>query len=1054
MASPLHCTACGAEISADRRNGLCIRCLLALGLSTSVEAPPPAERPAPEAESRIPKPQTPGAFGDYELLEEIARGGMGVVYKARQVSLDRIVAVKLLLAGTLSGPEYVKRFRLEASAAARLQHPNIVAIHEVGVHQGQHYLVMDYVEGQSLAKTISDFGFRISDFPRIARWVKTAAEAVHHAHEHGILHRDLKPSNVLIAADGQPRVTDFGLAKRLAASAMEGRKSEMEATLSGQLVGSPSYLPPEQAAARWGKVSRRSDVYGLGALLYHLLTGRPPFQAATIAETLEQVFTAEPVAPRALNPSLPRDLETICLKCLEKEPAKRYPTAQALADELDRFLNGRPVRARPVGPAGRLGRWCRRNPRQAGLTAGLMLVFALGLAGVLWQWRLAEAARREAVVNLRDSYLAQARANRWSGRAGQRFDSLGALARAARIRPSRELRDEAVACLMLPDAEVFHQWSLPPGYDFDFDARLERYARAEPEGGIVIRRVSDGAELLRLPGLGKPETVRLRFSPDGRFLAEKWSGTRTNRFRVWDLNRRTVILEPPIAVSQFAVQFTPDSQRLAAAEADGRVHVYALAEGGELTTISALPRPTELVFDPQITRLAVCGEEDPVVRVLDLASGEVTQTLRHPVGIFGLAWNRDGRRLACAAGNLCVYLWNSLTGERQAALERHASAVTGVLFNHRSDLLVSAGWDGRTCFWDPVLHRPLFSLPGRFTSAFSPDDTRLGFVTRSPTITSAGLWRVTAAPECRRLGRWAPVIPGNTAAFSADQRLLAVATREGVRVWDAATGRPLASILAGDCRTPLFLPGGGLITSGIPGVQRWPLAWDAAAETLVVGTPEALWSGVAEHAALTPDGERLVVVGLQAPDADALVIPLREGTAPVRLTGHPRSTWVSVSPDGRQFATGNWQGRDVCVRELDTGRVIAGLPAGRSVSVAFSPDGQWLLTGSAGEYRFWNTRSWQPERSLPRAPASDYVGAMAFAPDGGIVAVVHQRDTEMKLLAVVDGRELVTLPAGFPLAFSPDSRLLVTLAEDQRTVLLWDLVLIRQQLAAINLDWP
>jgi len=276
MSSLQHCSECGAEIPAGKQGGLCTRCLLALGLQEA-SAPAQTDQVVAAGAPRSAHPPSPAAaFGDYELLEEIARGGMGIVYKARQVSLDRTVAVKMLLSGALANPEYVKRFRVEASAAASLQHPNIVTIHEVGVHQGQHYLVMDFVNGPSLAKLVAQ---RPLPAQRAAAYLKTVAHAVHFAHEHGILHRDLKPSNVLVDANDQPRVTDFGLAKRF--------EGESDVTLSGQPIGSPSYMPPEQAAAKRGKVSRRSDVYGLGATLYHLLTGRAPFQAATLTETLE-----------------------------------------------------------------------------------------------------------------------------------------------------------------------------------------------------------------------------------------------------------------------------------------------------------------------------------------------------------------------------------------------------------------------------------------------------------------------------------------------------------------------------------------------------------------------------------------------------------------------------------------------------------------------------------------------------------------------------------------------------------------------------------------------
>jgi outer membrane protein assembly factor BamB/tRNA A-37 threonylcarbamoyl transferase component Bud32 len=344
----------------------------------ATRAPERPDRPQPAAGERLPY------FGDYELIAEIARGGMGVVYKARQVSLNRLVALKMILAGQLAGEKEVQRFYAEAQIAANLQHPHIVAVHEVGEHEGQHYFSMDLVEGPSLAELIRD---NTLEPKRAARYIKVVADAIQYAHEQGKLHRDLKPSNILIDALDRPRVTDFGLARR----------TEVDArlTASGTVLGTPSYLPPEQASGQRGRIGPHSDVYSLGAMLYELVTGRPPFRAATPIDTILQVLSTPPLAPRLLNPKIDRNLETILLKCLAKEPAERYATARDLAEDLQSYFDGRPIKARRPGRVERAGRWLRRHRRALNLTAATAAVTALIVAGGFLAW---QASRSKSVA--------------------------------------------------------------------------------------------------------------------------------------------------------------------------------------------------------------------------------------------------------------------------------------------------------------------------------------------------------------------------------------------------------------------------------------------------------------------------------------------------------------------------------------------------------------------------------------------------------------------------------------------------------------------------------
>jgi WD40 repeat protein len=324
-------------------------------------------------------------FGDYQLLKVLGHGGMGVVYRARQISLNRQVALKMIAAGELASDADLRRFRNEAEAVAGLDHPHIVPIYEVGEHDGRHYFSMKLIPGGSLAQRLSEF---TAEPRNAARLLATVAEAINHAHRRGILHRDLKPSNILVDEEGDPHVTDFGLAKRV--------EGDSELTQSGAIVGTPAYMAPEQASGRRGSVTTATDVYGLGAVLYAMLTGRPPFRGESVLEVLQQVREQGPEPPSRVNPRVPRDLETVCLKCLEKDPRRRYDSAAALAEDLGRWLRGEPIVARPVGRSERLWLWCRRNPVVASLVGAVTaLLVALAVGSTIAAYQYERLARKE-----------------------------------------------------------------------------------------------------------------------------------------------------------------------------------------------------------------------------------------------------------------------------------------------------------------------------------------------------------------------------------------------------------------------------------------------------------------------------------------------------------------------------------------------------------------------------------------------------------------------------------------------------------------------------------
>ena len=583
--------------------------------------PPPAPS---EGETLIPRSLSVTAPGcptipGYEILRELGRGGMGVVYQARHRKLNRLVALKMILAGSHAGEADLARFQTEAEAIARLQHPNIVQVHEVGEHEGKPFFSLEFCAGGSLEKKLNGTPLPARE---AAALVETLAQAMQAAHEQHVIHRDLKPANVLLAEDGTPKITDFGLAKKL---------DEAGQTQSGAIMGTPSYMAPEQAGGKSKEIGPHTDVYALGAILYEMLTGRPPFRAATSLDTILQVVSDEPVPPRQLQPKTPRDLETICLKCLQKEPHKRYVSAQALAKDLRRFQNGESVQARPVGRVKRGYRWCRWNPLGAALLAALLLGTALATG--LAVWALGERSRAALEKEEKDRQLTRAE---WT-----LYGSQLALAEAAwndnqadlawdylnrtrqdyrgweyRYLSTQFLKDQRV--LKGHTAGVFAETFSPDG---------KHLVSAANDGTMRLWEANTGQEVRALKGHTK------QVSAHGGYYANNSSD------RGWVL-------------FTIDVAFSPDGKRLAAG-LSRTVHVWSADTGQEVRVLQGhTGRVTAVAFSPDGKRIA-SASEDKTVRLWDAETGGTIRTFLN--GSHGAHYDRRGvqpRRTAALAERL------------------------------------------------------------------------------------------------------------------------------------------------------------------------------------------------------------------------------------------------------------------------------------------------------------------------------------------------------------------------------------------------------------------
>jgi eukaryotic-like serine/threonine-protein kinase len=1013
------------------------------------------------------------AIDGYEILGEIGRGGMGVVYRARQALLNRPCVLKMILAGAHAGAESSARFLSEAEVIARLQHPNVVQIHHIGEADGLPYFELEYVEGGSL-----DRGLAGTPWParRAAELMEALTRGVAAAHRQGIIHRDLKPGNVLMAADGTPKVTDFGLAKSLA--------EDSGLTRSDSILGSPGYMAPEQAAGRAKEVGPLADVYALGAILYELLTGRPPFRAATVLETLEQVRTAEPVPPSRLVPGLPRDVETIALKCLQKEPGRRYDSASALAEDLRRFLGGEPIVARPVPPWERAIKWARRRPAiaaLAGLAASLVIVTAVVS---LSAYARTSAALAEAVGSLYHALVGESRALRTARGVGYRAEVFDRLGRAARLPTPRrdvaELRREAVACLgdfvgLRPSV----LGDLGPGPSASaLHPRSESVAVGLRDGSVRLYDRATGRPLGRLAGPASPVTA-LAFGAAGRRLLV---GHDDGTIRVADDLAPEALraTEKPKAIGRVGgFSRTDDGRTLVAAttEAPGVVSIRDIEAGGTETVRidfgenlrggrwMALPRPNALAISPDGRRVAAgvwgCGSDGRWMHwvvLWDIPSGKELLSVPSPLQstVYEVAFSPDGSRLAVGHdGGFSILAVADLGTQVSVRLD----SAMALRFSPTGQALAVGTISRQVQLWSLTTNRMLADLkhPARsqlWQVVFSDDGRTLASASRE----SVQLCDLAGASERLEFEGHAGGVTG--VAFSPDGATLASSSNVGnVKLWDPATGRHVRTLegYPGDVQTCAFSPDGSLLATGskdgallrLWDTRRWE---EAYAERL----PDLEFIFFAAFGRGKDAGRgRLAAVG------SGLRIwelgPAEPGRAAPRLVAsHPaqRCLSVALSTDGERVA---FVEDNLKVRIWDLEASRPGPFSGPDLlngwqALGFRSDRELVYVAGDGTAVVWDVAADRRVRSIGR-PGTFESNFIAVSPDGRWLAAeatpssVSVVDLERGEVAFTFREERSPI---WSLAWSRNARRLAVGLSDGGLVV-WDLDEVRARLAAIGL---
>jgi WD40 repeat protein/tRNA A-37 threonylcarbamoyl transferase component Bud32 len=1002
----------------------------------------------------------------YEILGRIGHGGMGVVYKARHNKLNRIVALKVVLAGGHASAAELARFQVEARAVAQLQHPNIVQLFDSGQHNNLPFITLELVGGGSLAERLNGTPMQPKE---AAALVERLARGVHHAHQNGVVHRDLKPGNVLLATDGTPKLTDFGLAKR--AEAGSGL------TASGAVMGTPSYMAPEQAGGKSKHVGPLADVYALGAILYECLTGAPPFRGPTPLDTMMQVASKDPVPPTQLQPKVPRDLETVCLKCLRKEPARRYASAEALADDLRRFQASEPIKARPVGSAERAAKWVKRRPAVAGLSGALAAVVVVAFAVVLSALLEATEARRLTEAAHKNTLTEVAKRKKEQEKAKEQLEMTRAyfftaqLMRVAAVwekDPARGLellhdynacpidrRDFAWGwyeerCRLLPQrAPIMGDWRSMKSVAFS--SNLKTLALVDRNGTITLWDEEGWKELWSFRG-HTDEVRGVALSPDGKLLASYGMGRGATK----------VLYEGKLKGQK-------GKEKGWGWTSVWELTVWDVSSGQELASLKNTP-VASLQFSPDSNILALV-RTDETIELLDVPSGKKR---RSPLGpaqrVHAVAFSPDGKILASCGkdkvhpGNphppsgTTIKLWDVASGKELDSLKSHTADVKAIVFGPGGKTIASYGaaWDndkrhmiGEVKWWDVASRQERFCVKidgGLGEMVFSRDGKTLAFTSSSGD--ALGLWDVATGKEHTSLKG----AGGLAVAFSPDGKTIASPGVNGVILWDAATSQERASLKGHlNAVTKLaFSPKGKMLVSVSSDCIR---LWSTAS-----GPEIAILKGHRGHVtamAFSPDrktfasGSRDMTIRLWDVTTGQLRATLRGHTSEV--------TSVEFSPDSNTLASG---GMDKTIKLWDVaGGVLRITLNGHTTgvaSVAFSPDGKTLASGgynfangkSTGEIKLWDIASGRARDILQRNNGG--ILAVAFSPDGTLLASggwspeEGLKTGEITLWDVASGQALATLPGPTDfvssVAFSPDGKILATAGSQGIEPRLWDVV--------------